>query len=410
MQLNVPRPQPISPIRRIAEMIYLDYAASTPVDPEVATAMERCLRMPALQANPAATGHAAGREALALIETARAEVAALVGAMPAEVIFTSGATESDNLAIIGAARLRQAHGRHLVTALTEHRAVLECCRYLEANGWRVTWLHPDEHGLVAPAAVAAAIAGDTVLVSLMQVNNETGVIQDIAAVGQLCRERGVLLHVDAAQGAGRVPLDLRAQCIDLLSLSAHKIYGPKGIGALVVNKDSVRRVEPLMHGGGQERGLRPGTLATHQVAGMGVACRLARQRLPDEARHTAALRSRLWQSLSRLPGVLLNGDPVRHSGHILNVSVEGVEGESLLFGLRGLALASGSACASLTGEPSYVLRVLGRPAPLAQSSVRFSFGRPTTAAEIDEAAATFAATLGHLRRLSPVATYGQAAA
>ncbi len=383
--------------------IYLDYAASTPVATEVAEAMCVALRSPELVANPAAGTHAAGRQAAAVVEMARAQVASLIHAEAEEVIFTSGATEADNLAIVGTARFRQAQGRHLVTALTEHKAVLESCRYLASQGWRVTWLKPDADGLIAPAAVAAALEPETVLVSLMHANNETGVVQDVAAIGGVCRQRGVLLHVDAAQSAGRLPLDVRALQIDLLSLSGHKVYGPKGIGALFIDRERVRRVEPLMFGGGQERGLRPGTLPTHQIIGMGEAFRIAGPRLVTDRQHVLGLRDRLWSRLRSIPGVIRNGHPDRTTGHILNVSVEGVEGESLHAGLAELAVASGAACTSLTDEPSYVLRVLGRSAAVARSSVRFSFGRPTTTGEIDRAAEIFAGTVTDLRRRSPAA-------
>jgi cysteine desulfurase len=381
--------------------IYLDYAASTPVDPEVIEAMTAALRSPALVANAAAGSHAAGRHAAAVLEAARADVAGLINADPDEIVFTSGATEADNLAILGAARFLESRGRHLVTSLTEHRAVLESCRHLASRGWRVTWLKPDGSGRVAPEALADALCPDTVLVSLMHVNNETGAVQDLAAFGRICRARGVLLHVDAAQGAGRLPIDVRAQAIDLLSLSAHKLYGPKGIGALFIDRQRVRRVEPLMYGGGQERGLRPGTLPTHQIIGMGLAFRLAGPRREADRRHVTALRDRLWSRLEAIPGVLCNGDPAHAAGHILNVSVAGVEGESLHAGLQGLAVASGAACTSLTGEPSHVLRVLGRSAALARSSVRFSFGRPTTTDDVDRAAAVFEGIVAELRARSP---------
>lgn len=382
--------------------VYLDYAASTPVDPAVAELMADCLRRPELAANPAALGHAAGRAAQALVEAARAQVAALINAQPEEIIFTSGATEADNLAVIGAARFRQSRGRHLVTSLTEHKAVIESCRHLATQGWRITWLKPDAEGLIAPAAVEAALEPDTVLVSLMHVNNETGVVQDIAAIAAICRRHDVLLHVDAAQSAGREEIDVRASQIDLLSLSAHKIYGPKGVGALFIDQERVRRVSPLLFGGGQERGMRPGTIATHQVAGMGEALRLAAQRLPDEARHATALRDRLWSGLQQLPGILLNGHAERRSGHILNVSIAGVEGESLFYGLADLCVASGSACTSLSNEASHVLRALGRPAALAQSSIRFSLGRQSTAAEVDFAVECVLRAVRHLRSFSPV--------
>lgn len=382
--------------------VYLDYAASTPVDPAVAELMADCLRRPELAANPAALGHAAGRAAQALVEAARAQVAALINAQPEEIIFTSGATEADNLAVIGAARFRQSRGRHLVTSLTEHKAVIESCRHLATQGWRITWLKPDAEGLIAPATVEAALEPDTVLVSLMHVNNETGVVQDIAAIAAICRRHDVLLHVDAAQSAGREEIDVRASQIDLLSLSAHKIYGPKGVGALFIDQERVRRVSPLLFGGGQERGMRPGTIATHQVAGMGEALRLAAQRLPDEARHATALRDRLWSGLQQLPGILLNGHAERRSGHILNVSIAGVEGESLFYGLADLCVASGSACTSLSNEASHVLRALGRPAALAQSSIRFSLGRQSTAAEVDFAVECVLRAVRHLRSFSPV--------
>ena len=381
--------------------IYLDYAASTPVAEEVVAAMTRALRAPELAANPAAGTHEPGRQAAAVVEQCRASVAGLIHADPDEVIFTSGATEADNLAIIGAARFLRARGRHIVTALTEHKAVLESCRHLAGEGWRVTWLKPGADGLIAPAAVEAALEPDTVLVSLMHANNETGVVTEVGAIGNLCRQRGVLLHVDAAQSAGRLPIDVRAMQIDLLSLSAHKLYGPKGIGALFIDRERVRRVEPLLFGGGQERGMRPGTLPTHQIVGMGEAFRIAARRLEADRRHVTGLRDRLWSRLEAIPGVLLNGHPTRHTGHILNVSVAGIEGESLHAALEELAVASGSACTSLTDEPSYVLRVLGRSPALARSSVRFSFGRPTTTGEIDRAADVFASAVAGLRQVAP---------
>lgn len=390
--------------------VYLDFAASTPVAPEVVDAMIVALRSPGLTGNPAAGTHVSGQLAVAAVEAARAEVAALINAAPDEVVFTSGATEADNLAIIGGARFRQAQGRHLVTVLTEHKAVLESCRYLAREGWRVTWLKPDADGIIAPSAVEAALESDTVLVSVMHANNETGVVQDVAAIGRLCRERRVLFHVDAAQSAGRLPVDVRALQIDLLSLSAHKLYGPKGIGALFIDREHVRRVEPLLFGGGQERGLRPGTLPTHQIVGMGAAFRIAGVRLLADRQHVTGLRDRLWARLQLIPGVIRNGHPDQNTGHILNVSVEGVEGESLHAGLRELAVASGSACTSLTDEPSYVLRVLGRSAALARSSVRFSFGRSTTESDIDRAAEVFGRAVADLRERSPARIPGAQAA
>lgn len=382
--------------------IYLDHAAATPVDPAVAAAMCEALADPQLQANPAAT-HAAGEAARARVEQARAEVAALIGAAAGEIVWTSGATESNNLALIGAARLRAGRGRHLVTAASEHASVLAACDELERRGFAVTRLPTDPMGIVEPAVVAAALRPDTTLVSLMQVNNETGVVQDIAAIGALCRERGVLLHVDAAQAAGREAIDVRALQVDLLSLSAHKMYGPKGIGALFISRETVRRVEPVLVGGGQERGLRPGTVATHQVIGMGAAARLAAGRRVEDCARLVPLREALWAGVSRLPGVFLNGHPRRRACHILNVSVAGVQGESLLHALRELAVSSGAACAAESAEPSAVLRLLGRSPELAQGAIRFSLGRVTTAVEVARAVEVFVAGVERLRRLAPPA-------
>jgi len=381
--------------------VYLDYAASTPVDPEVAAVMRDCLESPGAQANPSASGHAPGRAAQAWAERARAEVAGLLGAQPGELVFTSGATEANNLAIIGAARFRAARGRHLVTSLTEHASVREPFRYLERSGFRVTWLRPDPSGLIDPAALDRALEPDTMLVSIMHVNNETGVIQDIATLGGRCRERGVLFHVDAAQSAGRLPLDLARLPVDLLTLSAHKMYGPKGAGALYLAAATVPWLEPSMLGGGQERGLRPGTVATHQVAGLGAACRVAGGRMALDAARLRALRETLRNELQAMPGVLLNGHPEHCADHILSVSIEGVCGESLLFGLAELALSAGAACSSETGEASPVLRSLGRGRLLAESSLRFSFGRQTTPEEVALAAAAVRRVVAQLRALRP---------
>lgn len=382
--------------------LYLDYAASTPVDPAVAAVMAAALADPDLQGNPSAT-HAPGRAAAVRIEAARAQVAALIGARPAEILWTSGATEANNLAVLGAGRFRASRGRHVVTSSTEHASVVGACRHLEREGFAVTWLDPDGDGLLDAQQVAAALRPDTTLVSIMAVNNETGVVQDVAAIGAVCRARGVLFHVDAVQAAGREPLDVEAQQIDLLSISGHKFYGPKGAGALFVNGRTLRRVEPLLHGGGQERGLRPGTLATHQLVGLGLAAELAGARLDADRRAQSALREALWAAIARVPGVLLNGHRARRACHILNVSVEGVEGESLLLALDALAVSSGAACGAASGEPSAVLRRLGRSDALAQASIRFSVGRATTAADIDAAAAAFVAGVAHLRRIAPAA-------
>jgi cysteine desulfurase len=381
-----------------APFIYLDYAATTPVDPRVRAAMDECLA--GVPGNASST-HAAGRAARARVEAARAEVAALVGAPAAAIVFTSGATEADNLAILGAARGNAARGRHLVSLRTEHRAVLDPLARLEREGYRVTLLTPGPDGLVDPAEIGRALEPGTTLVSVMLVNNETGVVQDIAAIAAECRRRGVLLHVDAAQAAGRVPLEVGALDADLVSLAAHKIHGPVGIGALYVRREPRPTLVPLAFGGGQEGGLRPGTLPVHQIVGMGAAYALARAALAEEPARLAALRDRLWAALGPLPGVLLNGHPTRRAPHILNVSVEGVDGEALLYALGSLAVSAGSACGAGHGEPSYVLRALGRDDALAQASLRFSLGRPTTAAEVDAAAERVRAAVLRLRALAP---------
>lgn len=381
--------------------VYLDNASTTPLDPRVADAMVRCLRSRDGFGNPSTDTHELGRKAQAQVEAARDQVAALINATGGEIIWTSGATESDNLALIGAASYRRVRGRHLVTSATEHKAVLSTCRHLEQQGFRVTYLEPDRNGLIAPKAVKAAIASDTILVSIMHANNEIGVVQDVAGIGAVCREADVLFHVDAAQSAGRLPLDVQRQCIDLLSVTAHKLYGPKGIGALFLNRQRLRRIEPLMHGGAQERGLRPGTLPTHQIVGMGEAFELAARDMDQDTARIASLRDRLWDGIRTVPGVTLNGHPQRRLCSILCVSVGGVEGESLIFGLRDLAVTSGAACNSATDEPSYVLRSLGRSDQLAHSSIRFSLGRFTTSEEVDFAAASFRQAVDHLHGMLP---------
>ncbi len=384
--------------------VYLDYAATTPVDADVARTMCACLTDTVAFGNPASSLHAFGREAEARVERAREQVATLIGATAREIVWTSGATEADNLAIIGAARFRAMAGRHVVTSVTEHRAVLDACRYLGTQGFAVTELRPGANGIIEPGQVEEALTGETTLVSIMHVNNEIGVVQDIGAIGAVCRRHGVLFHVDAAQSAGHLPIDVVAQSIDMLSLSAQKIYGPKGIGALYLNHDRIRRIEPLMFGGSQENGLRPGTVPTHQVVGMGAACRKVRACRQTDAGRIAALRDRLWESISDVPGVLLNGDRERRVDHILNVSITGVEGESLHYGLRDLAVSAGSACTTLDDAPSAVLRSLGRSDQLARASVRFSFGRPTTGQEVDFAARSLLRIVARLRGLAPAAT------
>ena len=383
--------------------VYLDHAATTPIDPRVAAAMARCLGMQGEFGNPA-SNHEFGRGAATLVEQARAQVAACVGAAPREVIWTSGATEANNLAIFGIARHYREYGRHIVTARTEHRAVLDPCRELERHGWRVTYLAPDGGGVVHADQVAAALRPDTVLVSLMHVNNEIGVIQDIAAIGAVCaRHGGARLHVDAAQSAGKIAIDFAALGADLMSLSAHKVYGPKGVGALLLAQrggGAGTQLTALQFGGGQERGLRAGTVPTHQVVGMGLAFELARAAAPEIER-IASLRERLWQGLASLGGTLRNGDAIRSVPHILNVSFEGVEGESLLAALRGrLAVSTGSACSSALQEPSYVLRALGRDEVLSESSLRFGLGRFTSEGDIDAAVAAVTEAVLRLRRIA----------
>ena len=384
-----------------AATIYLDYAATTPVDPRVAEAMIECLRPEGAHGNPS-SGHAFGHRARALVEKARQQVAASIGARPECIVWTSGATESDNLAILGVARFHADRGRHVITARTEHKAVVDAFKQLEREGFDVTWLKPGTDGIVQPEQVREALRADTQLVSLMHVNNETGVIQDVGAVGAICRERGVPFHVDAAQSAGKLPLNVEAMNIDLLSLTAHKSYGPKGIGVLYVRRKPPLGLRPLVHGGGQESGLRSGTLPTHQTVGMGVAFEIGeREREADVAR-IGVLRDRLWKALVELGGVELNGHPEQRVAGVLNVCFHNVEGESLRFALRDLAISSGSACASGSDEASYVLRALGRSDQLAQSSIRFSLGRFTTAEEVDRAIASVTREVTRLRSLSPL--------
>jgi cysteine desulfurase len=381
--------------------IYLDYAASAPLDPAVARAMAECLGDAALQGN-AASAHAAGRRAAARIEAARAEVAALIGAPPESIVFTSGATESVNLAILGAARAAPRGSRHIVTSRIEHRAGLDACRQLEQEGFRVTWLKPGPGGAIAPGDVAAALAPDTALVSLMHANNETGVLNDIAAIAAVCNARGVTLHVDAAQSAGKVPIDVAGDGLALLSFSAHKLAGPKGVGALYVRRRPRPALRPLQFGGGHEGGLRSGTLATHQLVGFGIACRIAAATLAQEAVRIRRLRERLWQALQAASPVWRNGAAEPSVPGILNVGFAGIEGESLLLALDGhVAVASGAACSSATAEPSYVLRALGLTDLAIQASLRVSLGRQTTSGEIDRAAAILVASVRRLRSVLP---------
>ena len=380
--------------------IYLDYAATTPVDARVAAKMIPYLTE--LFGNPASRSHAYGWAAEEAVEIAREQVAALVGADPKEIVWTSGATESNNLAIKGAARFHAGRGKHLITPRTEHKSVLDTCRELEREGFEVTYLEVESDGLIDLEKLTAAIRPDTILISTMLVNNEIGVIQDVAAIGALCRARGIIYHVDAAQAAGKVEIDLSSTPIDLLSLSAHKTYGPKGIGALYVRRKPRVRLEALIHGGGHERGLRSGTLPTHQIVGMGEAYALARGSMSTENERIRWLRDRLWAGLSAMEEVYLNGNIDARVPHNLNVSFNYVEGESLLMGIKQLAVSSGSACTSASLEPSYVLRALGRSDELAHSSIRFSIGRFTTQAEVDTTIALVTEAVAKLRELSPL--------
>ncbi|WP_446831903.1 cysteine desulfurase family protein [Candidatus Foliamicus sp.] len=381
-----------------SETIYMDYAASTPVDPRVAARMSALLRQ-GPYANPSSP-HAPGTAARRLAAESAAQVAALVGLSAEEIVFTSGATESIGLGVIGAARFRRAEGRHVITGLSEHPAGLNSCLALKREGFEVTCLEPDQHGVITPDALRAALRSDTVLVSLMHVNNEIGVVQDVTEFAAICRRHGAWLHVDAAQSAGKLPLDMQAQQIDLLSLTAHKIYGPKGVGALCINRQRIPRIEPLLYGGGQQRGLRPGTLPTHQIAGLGQACELAVQDMEAQTKRVGALRERLWEGLSASGGVLLNGAGAERVPGILSVSVEGVESSSLLKALDGIILSLGSACSRAGDEPSAVLRCLGRPPLLAASTLRFSIGKFTTEKEIDKVRKIFGKSVAALRALA----------
>ncbi len=382
--------------------IYLDYSATTPVDERVAEKMSECLTIDGVFGNPASRSHAFGWAADERVENARRQVAELVNADPKEIVWTSGATESDNLALKGAAHFYRKRGQHIITCKTEHKAVLDTCRQLEREGYEVTYLDPQENGLIDLATLEAAMRDDTILVSIMHVNNEIGVIQDIEAIGELCRDRGILYHVDAAQSAGKVPIDLQKLKVDLMSFSAHKIYGPKGVGALYVRRRPRVRIEAQMHGGGHERGMRSGTLATHQCVGMGEAFRIAGEEMASENERILNLRKRLWEGFKDMEEVYLNGDEERRVAGNLNVSFNFVEGESLIMALKDLAVSSGSACTSASLEPSYVLRAIGRDDELAHSSIRFSIGRYTTAEEIEYTIQKVRDAIGKLRDLSPL--------
>jgi cysteine desulfurase len=384
----------------MTEIIYMDYAATTPLDPRVRDRMLTCMDHTAGFGNPSSALHSLGENAALEVARAAEEVASLINCAPDELIWTSGATEADNLAVIGAAQFRAMRGRHIVATAIEHKAVLESCAWLETQGFSVTYVQADEFGRVNPGAIEAALTAQTSLVSVMHANNETGVVQDIATIGAICRAHDALLHVDAAQSAGKLPIDVRAMQIDLLSINAHKACGPKGIGVLYLNAGRIRRVTPMLFGGGQQRGIRPGTLPVHQIVGMGETMRILRDEMQAEVPRIQALRDRLWQGIDATPGVLLNGDPLHRLCSIVNVSVAEVEGESLRFALAGLAISTGSACNTASGEGSYVLRSLGRSDQQVESSVRFSLGRFSTEAEVDRAIEMFGTAVKHLRALA----------
>ena len=382
--------------------IYLDYSATTPIDKRVADKMAEYLTIEGDFGNAASRSHAFGWKAEAAVDEARRQVAELVNADPREIVWTSGATESNNLAIKGAAHFYRKKGNHLITVKTEHKAVLDTCRQLEREGFEVTYLDPEENGLIDLDKLKAAITEQTILISIMHVNNEIGVIQDIEAIGEIAREHKIIFHVDAAQSAGKVDIDLEKQKVDLMSFSAHKIYGPKGIGALYVRRKPRVRLEAQMHGGGHERGMRSGTLATHQIVGMGEAFRIAKEEMATENERVRMLRDRLYEGLSDIEEVYVNGDIEHRVAGNLNISFNYVEGESLIMALRDLAVSSGSACTSASLEPSYVLRALGRDDELAHSSIRFTIGRFTTVEEIDYAIGLVRTAVGKLRDLSPL--------
>lgn len=382
--------------------IYFDYSATTPVDARVAEKMVACLTNEGNFGNPASRSHAFGWKAEEAVENARNQVAALINADPREIVWTSGATESDNLAIKGAANFYSKKGKHIITSMIEHKAVLDTCRQLERDDFEITYLEPDSDGIISPEQVRDAIREDTVLVSLMHVNNEIGVITDIAAIGEITRENKIVFHVDAAQSAGKLPIDMETMKVDLMSISAHKMYGPKGIGVLYVRRKPRIRIEAQIHGGGHERGMRSGTLATHQIVGMGEAARIAKEEMDKDNAHCLALRDRLLEGVSGMEEVHLNGHKDQRVPGNLNISFAFVEGESLIMALKDLAISSGSACTSASLEPSYVLRALGLNDEMAHSSLRISMGRFTTEEEVDYAVEKIIHAVTKLRELSPL--------
>ena len=382
--------------------IYFDYAATTPVDPRVAQKMSECLLAEGKFGNPASRSHKFGWEAEEAVEIARRQIADLINCDPREIVWTSGATESDNLAIKGVAHFYRSKGRHIITSKIEHKAVLDTCRHLEREGFEVTYLEPREDGLISPDSVQQAIREDTTIVSIMHVNNEIGVVNDIAAIGEITRARKVLFHVDAAQSAGKLDIDLEEMKVDLMSFSAHKVYGPKGVGALYVRRKPRVRLEAQIHGGGHERGMRSGTLATHQLVGMGEAFRIAKEEMHSESKRIMDLRQRLWDGLKDMEEVYVSGDWDQRIPGIMNMSFNYVEGESLIMSLPDIAVSSGSACTSASLEPSYVLRALGMNDELAHSSLRFSIGRFTSEEDVDQAVASVRTAVEKLRELSPL--------
>lgn len=381
--------------------IYLDYLATTPVDPRVAEKMVQCLAMDGNFGNPASRSHSYGWKAEEAVENARRQLADLLNCDPREIVWTSGATESDNLALKGVAHFHRERGRHIVTSAIEHNAVLDSCRQLEQEGFEVSYLKPGPDGLVTPAAIAAALRPDTILVSVMHANNELGTLNDIAAIGAITRAAGVLLHSDAAQSVGKVAIDLGQWDVDLMSVSAHKLYGPKGMGALYVRRQPRVGLEAQMHGGGHERGMRSGTLATHQIVGLGEAARLATESMAEESARLLGLRRRFWEGIRDLGDIHLNGHPEQRLAGALNISVGYVEGEALLMSLKDLALSTGSACTSASLEPSHVLRAIGLPDELAHSALRFSFGRFTTDEDVAAAVGQLRHAVQKLRESSP---------
>ncbi|MBO1529970.1 IscS subfamily cysteine desulfurase [Psychrobacter sp. F1192] len=384
-------------------LIYLDYAATTPVAKPVAAKMSEYLTVDGIFGNPASRSHGYGWQAEEAVETARQQVAEAINADPREIVFTSGATESDNLALKGAANFYHSRGKHIITSKIEHKAILDTCRELEQEGFEITYLEPQAAtGLILPEQVKEALRDDTILVSLMMVNNELGTITDVAAIGEITREAGVIFHVDGAQSIGKVPVDLAEMKIDLMSFSGHKAYGPKGIGALFVRRKPRIRLKAEQHGGGHERGMRSGTLPTHQIVGIGEAFALASERYEEDHAHAAKLRQKLWDGLQDIEEIYLNGDMDNSVPNIINISFNFVEGESLMMSLKDLAVSSGSACTSATLEPSYVLRAIGRPDELAHSSIRFSFGRYTTEEDIDRVIKQMHEAVDKLRALSPL--------